>query len=271
MSRQRLELTGHTFGYLTVLGPAGVNKKGASLWRVRCTNCGKELVVVGYTLKKKKSCGCIPQKRSTLPSGEYGALTVIRRTGTSKHGDALYLCRCNACGEEKELTAQYIRKSPKSCGCLKSDSTYRGAHLHQDLEALREAARKGGAHMRDDPVTREKWKKSIAPKMEEIIRNLNEYREKFVQVQGTNVPAVRRTAPAKNSSTGVRGVYVRRYRDKIRYFGQVCIQREIRTTKAFDTIEEAKAARDELQRQMIKEHGLEDIIWGKSNPKNENE
>lgn len=259
MSRQRLELTGRTFGDLTVLGPAGVNEKGASLWRVRCAHCGRESLMVGYRIKEMSDCGCRHREKVAALSGTYGALTIIRRTGISKDGDAMYLCLCGVCGNEKEIRACTIRTCPKSCGC----------RMNQDLEKIQEAARKGGARMRDDPEVRAKWKKSVAPKTEQIIRTLDEARREFVHVEGTNVPLVRREEPDKNNRTGARGVYILRRRGKIRYKGRVQIQHEVRYTKEFRTVEEAKAARDELQRQMIKDHGLEEIIWGKIESENE--
>lgn len=52
------DLTGLTFGRLTVLGPAG-NSCGKAVWRCRCS-CGREVAVRGDHLRSghTTSCGC---------------------------------------------------------------------------------------------------------------------------------------------------------------------------------------------------------------------
>lgn len=59
MSR-RSELTGQTFGRLTVLRRNGVDKNNGSLWLCICA-CGKEHTVLGASLSRGiiKSCGCL--------------------------------------------------------------------------------------------------------------------------------------------------------------------------------------------------------------------
>ena len=120
--RRRLDLTGKRFGALEVLGPAGISEKGATLWRCKCHLCGSETVIVGHKLTMKShpatNCGCVARKKLADLSGEtHGALEVIRRTGSGKNGDRVYLCRCMICGKEKEFPANAIRINPKSCGC----------------------------------------------------------------------------------------------------------------------------------------------------------
>jgi len=56
------DLTGQTFGRLTVLGRAKRmrDKSGRALWDCRCT-CGKEVMVMGKSMQRgnTKSCGCL--------------------------------------------------------------------------------------------------------------------------------------------------------------------------------------------------------------------
>ena len=69
-------------------------------------------------LKRKKDCGCrYREKHADLTGKTFGALSVIRRVGTDDAGNALYLCHCNLCGDDKEFPATTIRKKPKGCGC----------------------------------------------------------------------------------------------------------------------------------------------------------
>lgn len=60
MSKVRQDLTGKTFGHLTVIGLSGKTKAGGSIWRCRC-RCGVEKDVRGYHLSGNwtKSCGCV--------------------------------------------------------------------------------------------------------------------------------------------------------------------------------------------------------------------
>lgn len=248
---KRLDLTGQTFGDLKVLGPEGVDQKGATTWRVYCALCKRESVLVGYRLKQMKDCGCRFHEKRQL-SGIFGALTIIKRTGTDKNGNALYLCKCSVCGREKEIPACTIRTAPKSCGC----------RLNLDYEAIRAGAHKGGARMWADPEVREKMMRSLADRREEQNQILNAARKEYVHVQGTNVPAVQRTDPDRNNRSGARGVYLVHRRGKQKYKGRVQIQGDVRYTKEYTTLEEAKEARDALQHEMIISHGLADLIWG---------
>lgn len=57
--RTRIDLTGQTFGRLTVLRFSHT-VRGQSVWLCRCT-CGKEVTAEGRRLRRgeKKSCGCL--------------------------------------------------------------------------------------------------------------------------------------------------------------------------------------------------------------------
>lgn len=62
---KRLELTGQTFGYLTVIEFAYV-KNGKSYWRCICS-CGQEKVIAGSSLTRSntQSCGCFQKENVT--------------------------------------------------------------------------------------------------------------------------------------------------------------------------------------------------------------
>ena len=57
--RTRIDLTGETFGRLTVLRFSHT-VRGQSVWLCRCT-CGKEVMAEARRLRRgeKKSCGCL--------------------------------------------------------------------------------------------------------------------------------------------------------------------------------------------------------------------
>ena len=60
--RNAIDLTGHVYGRLTVIGFTGRDKKGNSLWLCQC-ECGTKKVIASHQLRKNKepvrSCGCI--------------------------------------------------------------------------------------------------------------------------------------------------------------------------------------------------------------------
>ena len=123
---KRLDLTGRRFGDLEALECSGVSEKGAALWRCLCHRCGSECVVEGYRLTDKRrpktDCGCKARDRRADLSGQTrGGLDIIRRCGTYKHGDYLYLCRCRHCGKEVKEPASTLRSAtpPESCGCIR--------------------------------------------------------------------------------------------------------------------------------------------------------
>lgn len=75
--RQKLNLTGKTYGRLTVLRMVGSNNQGNSLWECQCS-CGNTVVVNSQHLKNghSKSCGCINKERLTKQNQDgykYGA------------------------------------------------------------------------------------------------------------------------------------------------------------------------------------------------------
>lgn len=121
MANNRLDLSGQTINQITVLSPAGSSAKGAVLWHCHCNRCGNEFVIDGSRLRGKhprKDCGCSWRERSADLSGQtFGGIDVLRRNGTGKSGDVLYLCKCRLCGQEKTLPACTIKAAPKSCGC----------------------------------------------------------------------------------------------------------------------------------------------------------
>lgn len=60
-----IDITGQTFGRLTVLGRGSNNDQGHPKWLCRC-QCGQEAVATAPDLKrgKQQSCGCLRRERS---------------------------------------------------------------------------------------------------------------------------------------------------------------------------------------------------------------
>lgn len=101
-------------------------RKGHWYWKVRC-DCGVEKLMADtafYVSGTTKSCGCLTKKitaqRATkgFPGARFGLLTLIERSGTSKHGNLIWKCQCD-CGGTKDLPYSSLSSgNTKSCGCL---------------------------------------------------------------------------------------------------------------------------------------------------------
>ena len=60
-------------------------------------------------------------KTVDLIGQKFGRLTVIERCPRNKHGQDMWLCKCD-CGKEKVINGQSLRRGrTKSCGCLNSE------------------------------------------------------------------------------------------------------------------------------------------------------
>lgn len=129
----REDLTGQTFGRLTVLGPAKdhVDPSGTHYpqWLCRCI-CGNQVTVQTGSLKSggTRSCGCLrkeadTRRREDLTGQTFGRLTVLgpAEDYVSPGGRHIlrWLCRCE-CGNQVAVLGQSLKSGDtRSCGCLK--------------------------------------------------------------------------------------------------------------------------------------------------------
>lgn len=125
---KKIDLTGQTFGKLTVLEEAQErNRSGSVCWVCQC-ECGNIVIVNGDNLRRNhtKSCGC--QKKESaqarvvdLTGQRFGKLVVNRKTNNPYPGNrhTYWLCDCD-CGRSDILVDGENLKSGKilSCGCL---------------------------------------------------------------------------------------------------------------------------------------------------------
>ena len=126
-SKEENDLTGQTFGYLTVIASAGVDSDKHRLSLCRC-KCGRECVVSNHNLKtgNTRSCGClradIDEQRSQktdLIGQTIGNWTVLSVADNDKYGRRQYLCRCK-CGTERAVYKySLLRGASMSCGCMR--------------------------------------------------------------------------------------------------------------------------------------------------------
>ena len=131
------DLTGRTFGRLTVLRRVENDKSNKTCWECICS-CDNHTVCVvqGQRLKSGEttSCGCAKRellsKRNLkdLTGMTFGRLTVLRRTvngkpnAASPNGPVQYECRCSCDGKiVTVLAASLLSGKTKSCGCYRKD------------------------------------------------------------------------------------------------------------------------------------------------------
>lgn len=122
-----IDLSGQVFGRLMVI-TRDKSKSGKVHWLCQCA-CGNEMSVSGSNLKmgNTSSCGCVRAERASgISAGvKFGRLTVLRRSGSKKFGNAsmaLWECKCD-CGSEVTVLGMSLNNGDtKSCGCLLSES-----------------------------------------------------------------------------------------------------------------------------------------------------
>ena len=131
MIKTKKDLTGNTYGYLTVIRqtedyvfPSGVR---TSRWLCKC-KCGKEIEVNGCHLKSghTRSCGCIAVH--DLIGKTFGKLLVIERADNilnpSGTTTVCWRCQCE-CGNETVVRAcNLLSGSTISCGCYQKRNDY---------------------------------------------------------------------------------------------------------------------------------------------------
>src|SRR6266851_517265 len=69
----RIDITGKTYGRLTVLSFYGISRWEQALWMCLCS-CGRKLTVAGYSLRNghTASCGCLQKERASEASTTHG-------------------------------------------------------------------------------------------------------------------------------------------------------------------------------------------------------
>lgn len=147
--KQKMDLTGQTYGRWTVLKEALKNPHGGRQWKCRCT-CGREKIINHGNLRggKSKSCGCNPGSNLLDLTGQtYGRLTVLE-VAEPKGKNRYWKCRC-FCGNEVVANQSALRSGSKeSCGCApKKRKTYKRMELAGQafglLTVLTEAPKRG--------------------------------------------------------------------------------------------------------------------------------
>lgn len=118
------DITGKTFGRLTILNRVPSTRKGAARWLASC-QCGNTCEVNGIDVRAGKvmSCGCL--QRTDLTGKHFGRLTAIKPAETLPDGKTRWLCMCS-CGQETVVRTVSLNNGlTRSCGCLHRDTMKR--------------------------------------------------------------------------------------------------------------------------------------------------
>ncbi len=138
------DLTGRTFGDLTVIGKSAKGSTNRGVWWTCRCRCGKTCDVLGTLLVtgRKTHCGCKTvrtQPISDITGQVFGRLTALYPTAErSAKGSVLWHCVC-ACGRELEVSYNdLLYTAVQSCGCQKKehDRALKGFLNHIDGTSL---------------------------------------------------------------------------------------------------------------------------------------
>jgi hypothetical protein len=118
-----IDLTGQSFGHLTVIERAGSERRSVT-WLCRC-NCGAETIVRGDNLRSGRTRSCSHHLHGghrgiDLVGQRFGELIVIERAAAEDLASA-WRCRCN-CGFETVVRGDNLRGGKTlSCGHLQAE------------------------------------------------------------------------------------------------------------------------------------------------------
>ncbi len=117
---KKIKMLGRQFGQLLVIKDGESTANGELVYICKC-ECGQEIGVRGYSLRRgdTKSCGCLTS--SKMVGRIFGKLTVVSASTKYhyKNKTKFWDCKC-ACGESTTVSATHLTTGhTRSCGCMK--------------------------------------------------------------------------------------------------------------------------------------------------------
>lgn len=114
-----IDITGQTFGNITILKRVESDKDGRAQFLYRCA-CGKEKVGRSKDIRNGRiiSCGCQKSKnnRKDITGQQYGELTALRYI-KSEHNKAMWEFQCSCGNITEKPKTDVVAGKIKSCGC----------------------------------------------------------------------------------------------------------------------------------------------------------
>lgn len=122
------DLTGQRFGRLVVVGLSR-RRSRCVIWQTRC-DCGRSHLARSWSLVsgQTRSCGCL--RSSDLTGQRFGRVVVVELAGKTKHGQTMWLVRCD-CGARHITSSHSLRRgNTRSCGCLRREVGVKNIGAH---------------------------------------------------------------------------------------------------------------------------------------------
>ena len=245
------DFTGKRFGKLVVIAATEERVRGAIIWRCRC-DCGKEVLVESRRLQSgtQQSCGCAQPDFSGIRdiSGyRFGKLIVLGRSGNrTKDRNPLWKCRCD-CGKEIETTrSKLISGNMSSCGCGRTPELkdLPGKRFGR-VVVLGYAGKKKGHQMwrcRCDCGKEFTANQSNLQNGQTTSCGCKQTERSGLHfVDGTFVEGIQSTKLSQANTSGFRGVYYNKKRNK--WIAQIMFKRKCYYLGGFEKIEDAVKAR----------------------------
>lgn len=112
---------GDKFHNWTLLQKSGRDKQGRDIWLCRC-DCGRSREIISSNIPVpspvKCDCSICPNIHIGYTSGK---LTVVSDDRIRIDGQVHFMCRCECCGKNKEISGyDLIIHESQSCGCLQA-------------------------------------------------------------------------------------------------------------------------------------------------------
>lgn len=121
------DISGRTFGRLTVIEYAGIHKTKNAQWKCLC-QCGQTATITGtlLILGKRTSCGCDWSSNiNDLTGQRFGELVVISlHPVRSRNGQTRWTCVCD-CGQETVVQGTHlVQGATKRCGLHRATQSH---------------------------------------------------------------------------------------------------------------------------------------------------
>lgn len=123
MGKPAFDLTGQTFGRLTIIKQGTSDKHGHIMWECQCM-CGGTKTALTNSLRsgRTQSCGCLSHKAThnftDITGQTFGRLIVMGRAENTKPGKVRWKCLCVCGGTTITGTHELRSGNTKSCGCF---------------------------------------------------------------------------------------------------------------------------------------------------------
>lgn len=135
--QQGCDITGVSYGDLSVLYRAPYNYHKESVWVCRCNKCGRDISLRRSSIARKANCGCDPLsgKRTYYQGDVVNGCTLIREVNNKRRwGSAVREVYCPICKCYCEKSINSLITTPNiGCGCVKKHEFIKNLPVRDNL------------------------------------------------------------------------------------------------------------------------------------------